>query len=457
MNENINRYIEANKDNMISDLRELVKIPSVAGMPQDGCPFGEKPSEALSKALDICGRAGLFTKNIDGNMGEADFFSDKKLHLGILCHMDVVPAGIGWSVPPFDITECGGKLIGRGAIDDKGPAIAVIYALKAIKELDIPLEKNVRLLFGTNEENGSADLAMYLKRNTLPPLLFTPDGSYPVINIEKGMLRTSLHADDIACKNGAKILSITSGETVNAVPMTAETVLQGVAPESISADFDGIIFEISSDEDKTIIKATGKSAHASTPELGRNALTALLSVLARLTDSPVLKSLCELFPYGETDGLSCGIKCSDDISGETTTVLSVCRSDGKSITCRQDIRFPVCESCDGIISRLQKKCRLFDITADIRSEPHHVPADSEFIKTLLSVYEDVTRNKAYTVAIGGGTYVHDTKNGVAFGAEFPGDENNMHGADEFIKTDSLLLNAKIYAEAIIRLCGKKEE
>ena len=96
------------------------------------------------------------------------------------------------------------------------------------------------------------------------------------------------------------------------------------------------------------------------------------------------------------------------------------------------------------------------MNVDLQCEPHHVSADSSFVKKLLEVYEDVTGEKGYTVALGGLTYVHDTENGVAFGAEFPGDENNMHNADEFIRTESLLLNAKIYANAILRLCGKDE-
>lgn len=458
MNKAIGQYIDEHCAEMINDLRKLAEIPSVMGDPQEGCPFGREPARALGTALELCQRYGLHTRNVDNYVGTADFFDHKDNYLGILCHMDVVPEGIGWTFPPFAITEQDGRLYGRGAIDDKGPAVAALYALRAVKELGIPLEKNVRLILGTNEENGSGDLEYYTKIEQLPPLLVTPDGSYPIINIEKGMLRISLRAKINVPKEGMIIRSIISDGAVNAVPFTASAGIDGVDEGTFRGAAEGLDVDISAEGG--VFTVTGKGAHASTPESGRNALTALLTIISRLDKAgayPQIAALAKLFPYGETDGASCGIKCSDDISGETTTVLSVCECDGGNILCRQDIRFPVCESCAGIVQKLKDTAEKhgFSVTADMESEPHHVPADSEFIRTLLDVYEDATGEKGYTVAIGGGTYVHDTAGGVAFGAEFPGDENNMHGTDEFIRTDALLMNAKIYAEAIIRLCGKE--
>ncbi|MCD7730977.1 MAG: dipeptidase PepV [Oscillospiraceae bacterium] len=452
----ISDYIDSAREEMISDLRTLVRIPSVMGEAKENMPFGERTAEALNAALEICEKSGFSVHNTDNYVGTADFFPDKENYLGILCHMDVVPEGNGWSVPPFELTEKDGKLIGRGAIDDKGPAIAAIYAMKAIKSLGIPIKKNVRLIIGTNEENGSADLEYYRKREELPTLLFTPDGSYPVINIEKGMLRMSLTQKI----TDSRLENLSAGIAVNAVPETAEAVISGVGLQAAenAAERLSLPVKVSFLEENGRIKMSvlGKSAHASTPESGENALAAALAVLSALGITEA-RALAELFPYGETDGLSCGIKCSDEISGETTTVLSMAEVEDGSLICRQDIRFPVCESCGGIIARLTetagaKGIRVF---ADMKSEPHSVSAESEFVKTLLEVYEDVTGERGYPVAIGGGTYVHDTENGVAFGAEFPDEDNNMHGADEFIKEENLLLNAKIYANAILRLCEKE--
>lgn len=453
--EMIRNYIVSKRDEMVNDLAELIKIPSVMSEPSEGCPFGENNVRALRKAGEICRKYGFFTHNCDNYAISADLLDSGEKHLGILCHLDVVPEGSGWTKPPFKLTAEDGKLYGRGAIDDKGPAIAALYAMRCVKELGFEIDKNVRLILGSNEENGSADMEYYRKKESFPPLLFTPDGSYPLINIEKGMMRIRL-----SHKCGENLVSISGGAMVNAVPeaakaqvkIPAETLRK--AAEKLS--YNGI-FDIREEDGITSISAHGRSAHASTPELGINALTALLELLAECGVDEA-KAFAELFPFGETDGAGCGIKCSDKESGEATAVLSMAEISDGMLVCTQDIRFPVCESCKGILSKLENAANSVGVSVEpiMQSEPHHVSAESEFVKTLLDVYESVTGEKGEPIAIGGGTYVHETENGVAFGAEFPGDENNMHGADEFIKEESLLLNAEIYANAIIALCGKED-
>ena len=451
--EKIFSYLDSHFEDMVSDLERLIRIPSVMGEPAPDAPFGEQPAAALSEMLDICREAGLSVRNIGNYMGTADLFPASEIpELGILCHLDVVPAGNGWSVPPFSLTRRDGKLLGRGAIDDKGPAIAALYAVKAVRESGIKLNKNLRLIFGTNEENGSADLARYRKSESLPEMLFTPDGSYPLINAEKGMLRISYTAEI-----DSNIVSIKGGGAVNAVPESAEAILN-VQSADISAyenRFEGVKFSSEQQGNSLKITAAGKSAHASTPESGRNAVTALLTVISEICGEPAISALSGMFPYGETDGTSAGIKCSDELSGELTSVLSVISAENGILEAKQDIRFPVSKTSGEILERLKASAdsAKLKMQADMISEPHHVPEDSEFIRTLLDVYEQITGEKGYCVSIGGGTYVHETESGVAFGAEFPGEENNMHGADEFITEESLLKNAKIFAAAIVRLCS----
>jgi len=443
-------YIDSHTEDMISDLARLIRIPSVKGEAAENAPFGKEPAAALDEVLKICGEAGLSVCNIDNYVGTADFYETDALpELGILSHMDVVPVGGGWSVPPFELTQQCGKLLGRGTIDDKGPAIAALYAVKAIKDSGIKLSKNVRLVFGTDEECGSGDLEYYLKKEKLPEMLFTPDGSYPVINAEKGLMRASY--------TGAvseKIVSIKGGTVVNAVPEYAEAILTGVTVDTAKYSFDGVALETEACGANVKLIANGVSVHASLPEGGKNAVTALLTVVADVTDDEMIKALVEMFPYGETDGACAGIKCSDKISGGLTTVLSVVDGGNGTLTAKQDIRFPIDKNCAEIKSMVEAKVNEKKLShkIDMAIEPHYVPEDSEFIQKLLSVYETVTGEKGYCVAIGGGTYVHETEGGVAFGAEFPGDDNHMHGADEFITLESFIKNAKIFAAAIYSLC-----
>ena len=251
-----------------------------------------------------------------------------------------------------------------------------------------------------------------------------------------------------------RIAFIRGGAMINAVPENASANVK-ISPDEAkkAAGKLALTVDIAEKDGLTEITARGKSAHASTPELGENALTALFALLSECGIEEAA-AFSNYFPFGETDGKSCGIKCSDSESGAATAVLSTAQIKDGNIECMLDVRFPVCESCGGIISKLENTAKELNVTAVMQSEPHHVPSDSKFVKTLLKVYEDVTGEKGEPIAIGGGTYVHETENGVAFGAEFPGEENNMHGADEFITEKSLLLNAKIYANAIAEICGK---
>ncbi len=449
-------YIDSQRDAMVETLCTLISYPSYQQKAEDGAPFGRPVRECLDKALEICSSFGFETKNYDGYVGTAEYTKNDAL-LGILGHLDVVPEGTGWTHEPFNAHVCDGKVFGRGSIDDKGPCVAVMYAMKALKDLNVPLKSGFRLILGTNEENGSGDLEYFEKVATMPKWLFTPDGNYPVINIEKGMIRARISAD----VKPNKLVCFHSGKTINAVPELANATVSDTSKEDIEKAIAelGASCEIalSDNENGIRIDVKGKSAHASTPDLGDNALTCLLALLSKLGICEEASKLSKMFPYGETDGESSGIKASDEISGALTEVLSVLDYDGKEMLGWIDIRFPVCENVESVKSKLTATAQSygFDIKAG-GAEPHYVDSNSAFVKTLLGVYEDMTGEKGECIAIGGGTYVHHTEGGVTFGAEFPGEDNHMHGADEFMTIDSLVLNAKMFALAIYEVCNNEE-
>jgi succinyl-diaminopimelate desuccinylase len=398
-------------------LSELVAVRSVQGDAEDGKPFGKEPARALEIMLGKCSEYGFLTENIGNYVGSADIEGSKP-QLAVLTHLDVVPEGSGWSSDPFTLTRSGDKLIGRGTIDDKGPAVAALFAARAVKDLGIPLRKGVRLIFGTNEENGSADLKMYRDVHTLPPMVFTPDGEYPVINAEKGMLRVYFSAKYSG-------IPVHGGTVINAVPATC-----------------------SYDTEEYI----GKSAHASTPEKGENAITKFLSIQGNI--NPLLKSLSELFPHGELNGSSCGLGLSDEVSGDMTCVLTMLNTENGRLCGGIDIRFPLDRSKSEISGIICEKLTSagFEIDSCEGVEPHCTDENSTFVQALLKAYESVTGDKGRCIAIGGGTYVHEIEGGVAFGAEFPGEDGHMHSPDEFITVENLLKNAEIMAEAIYNIC-----
>ena len=434
----IHDYLKHHQQEILALLEKLVAVRSVQGEAQKNAPFGSEPAKALHIMLETCQQYGFSTDNVDFYAGSADL-NDKKPALGILAHLDVVPEGDGWTHQPYQMEyePETNKLYGRGTSDDKGPAVAALFAMKAVKDLQIPMKSGVRLIFGTNEENGSEDLEYYMKHRTLPPMVFTPDGDYPVINLEKGMMRLKLSAEFTDGKS--QIMKLEAGNVINAVPAKAEAIPEGL---------------------HQTITIEGRNAHASTPEQGENALTKLLQslinspLLPESQQTGIIRKLAECFPHGETNGKSLGIAAKDDISGGLTCVLSVMKMNTREMTAYVDIRFPVC--CQGaeIIAQVQKALAPVNVAVLICDEPHYTDENSEFVQTLLHVYESVTGLKGKCLAIGGGTYVHHIEGGVAFGATFPDTDVHMHGADEFIKLNHLLLDAEMMALAITELCGE---
>ena len=421
----IREYLEKHREEMIDVLSELVSVRSVQNDADGEYPFGKEPARALKIMLEKCSEAGFNVENVENYVGSADF-NELEPSLAILTHLDVVPEGTGWSSDPYILKRSEGRLIGRGTCDDKGPAVSSWFALKAVRELAKPLKRGVRLIFGTNEENGSADLAYYRTKRKLPPMVFTPDGEYPVINAEKGMIRVYFSAD-------FNELSVTSGKIINAVSEKC----------------------IVSCERHIMFWCDGKSSHASTPEKGDNAITKFLDEYSRTYKNPLLCGLASLFPHGETDGKSCGLGFSDEISGKMTCVLSMLNTENGRLKGGIDIRFPLdrtLKEISGIICGSLENIG-FEIDSCEGTEPHVTDENSEFVQSLLRVYERVTGDKGHCIAIGGGTYVHEIDGGVAFGAEFPNEDGNMHGADEFVTEENLIRNAEIMAEAIIELCG----
>ena len=414
-------------------------------------------------ALDMAQGYGFEITNYDNYAGAVDLNGYDR-GLDILAHLDVVPEGEGWNVTePFSPKVVDGRIYARGTSDDKGPAIASLYALRAVKDLNIPLSKNTRLILGTDEECGSECIKYYYTKEKQAPMTFSPDGEFPVVNIEKGRLPGEFRAK--LSDNGEKrLVKIEAGTKVNVVPPKAKAVIEGFGIDEVEK----LAKEVS---EKTGIKFTydlvpefeitalGANAHASTPENGNNAITGLLALLAKLDFSPsekteAIKNLYKLIPHNDTTGKALGISVKDEKSGELTLVLSMLSLDNNILHGFFDCRLPVSADGEKILHTVNEKFANIgiELLTSFVTAPHEVDENSEFIKTLLSIYEDYTGLKGECIAMGGGTYVHNIDNGVAFGAVFPGTDTNMHGADEFVVIEELVASAKIFAQAIVELC-----
>jgi len=422
-------YFESHMTEILRDLNGIISIESAADETSDVRPFGEGSAKALAWGEEFMKGIGMDTVNFDNYAVRGDF-SEGEPKLGILAHLDTVPAGTGWTYPPYSLTERNGILYGRGVIDDKGPAVAVLWAAKAVRELGIPVE-NFRIIFGGNEENGCEDMKYYESKERFPKKVFTPDGSFPVLNCEKGMVHLTFSApfedDEIAQING--------GTVINAIPEKCRIKLR----EPVGRQ-------------RTLVFA-GKAAHGSRPENGVNAVTKFLA--EHKTGNPLLKSLAKLFPAKEYDGSSCGMDFEDSVSGKMTCALTMLNTVDGRLCGGIDIRFPIDRSYGEISGMIVSALENEGFTVDSCNgmEPHYVPEDSDLVRSLLRVYERVKGEKGYCIAEGGITYVHNTEGAVAFGAEFPDENNNMHGADEHISMETFRYNLNMYANAIAEIAG----
>ncbi len=463
----IDQYFEGKEQAVIDATKRLCSIRSVKDEAKPGMPFGEGCAKALEEALAICGEMGLAARNYDGYVGTADL-NGNPTELHILGHLDVVHEGSGWTVcQPYEPTVVDGCIYGRGVSDDKGPVVAALMAMQCVKELGVPLSKNVRAIMGVDEESGSEDIAYYYAREPHAPHAFSPDADFPVINIEKGFYRPTFTMDWEPESEGPRVVSFHGGVRFNVVPNEAVCVVEGLPMRgvySVAAKVNqatGVELRVKPlQNDRIEIRAIGQSAHAMEPAKGRNALTALLSVLyvcplkEDLASTRAIRALFELMPPKDTSGTNLGIEMKDDLSGELTVAFSLLDMGDTGIKGGFDARVPICaneENCKQVVETAFTKFG-FAVSGTM-IPPHHVSEEEPFIQTLLKCYEQYTGNKGECMAIGGGTYVHNIPGGVAFGPVMPGFVTDLHGPNEKMSVADLITAAKIFAQVIIDTCA----
>ena len=456
MDPKLNAIIESMHDEMIDTLQKWIRVPSVKGEAAPGAPFGKEVRSMLDMALADCEQMGFKTQNFDGYIAHADLGegSDEDA-LAILAHLDVVPEGDGWKYPPYGAVIENGRVYGRGASDDKGPAVAALYAMKAVKDAGIPLRRKVRLILGCDEESGWEDIEHYNRVAVMPRMGFSPDASYPIINIEKGICRLELHG--VLSNEGLQVIAFNNGERPNVIPGRASALVAGdaatVAQAEAAAKKLDIPAEVQLTDKGVSITVTGISGHAAYPETARNANGEMLLLLRELG---VQGDLCLLADKIGLDykGEGLEVSVSDGISGYLTCNLGIIRAGEGGVYATLDIRYPVMTNPDMIIKNVSSSLPGMRVDAMEVKEPHHVPAGSELVQNLLDAYHEVTGYERKCLYTGGGTYARSLQEGVAFGASFPQDEDLAHQANEYADIEGLYKNIKIFALAIVKLAGK---
>lgn len=445
----LDNIIEKNKDELIENLKKLVSYESVSVETEGNEPFGKANAECLNEALSIAEKYGFRIKNLDNYCGYAEIGEGDKI-IGIAAHLDVVPAGEGWETDPFCLTIKDNKIYGRGTSDDKGAVVASMLALKIVKELNIPLNKRIRLIMGCAEETGSKCMQYYREKEGDFDIGFTPDGDFPCIYGEKGHIRArfkSINTSIIDIKGGIVDNAVCGNCTVSIKRDTYNKELLEKYLFNNSIDY-----EIKEKDDIDIIRTKGIAAHASTPNLGKNAITYLMNGLktAGFIDEFV-DYYCERFNFND-DGKGLGLKCKDEY-GELTCVNGKIWMEEGYIIGSIDIRVPITLNSGDIANSLKAVDDNRAVIDIIKfSDTTYFPIDSKIVQKLLNVYQEVTGDKEnIPMTTGGGTYAKTLKNCIAFGCKFPNKNNKIHEANEYVDIDDLVLQVKLYVHAILKL------
>ena len=446
---------------MHDKLAELIRIPSVS----DDI---DQVHRALAFVLQLGEELGFETRTCaDGQVGVIEWITSGTdisssqaagananacaETLGILCHVDVVPPGPQdeWNTKPFEPVIKDGRMYGRGTLDDKGMVIATLFAMKAARDRGGQAgsgqpSKNVRLIIGTQEEVNWVDMDQYVKTEPLPDYGFTPDGEFPIQNIEKGIADYEFEFDADGCE-------INAGTAINSIPSKASVRLPN-----------GETFE-----------AAGKTCHSSEPDRGDNAFFNLGKVLAAreaagaaaetaheaAVDTAAARAaqIISAFEKAFGDGIGKSLpiyKETEYYEGEwvhrNTFAPTIVRTVNNKITVGTDVRFAYGTAPEDITRCMENFAKSLNGTVKpIEIMPAiFIPQNKPFLKAFAKAYEAITGTKNEFTLASGGSYAKAMPNIASWGPIFPGEEDTCHEPNEYINLQSLKKCFEIFTEAI---------
>lgn len=499
----ISRWIDVHKEEILSDLKKAVEIPSVSEPDSGTAPYGQPCWEVLDCMLEAAKGYGFETENYHYHVGgvffnrsancspednchsaccspEAGFCSDDRSseprrsaasprRIGIWSHLDVVPAGDNWSFPPFTLTEKDGFLIGRGVQDNKCAAVGVLHAFRCISELFPKLHYEYALYMGCSEENTMDDVKFFADRYEQPDLSLVADCGFPVCYGEKGIIDVCFTSERALPDY---LLDFSAGTASNTIPDRASATLRLTEAETGAEAADSAI----------TVSAKGVSAHVIAPERGKNAIPLLLE---KLKAKGMAKGDEDWFDFlmkisADGYGKAAGIAYSDEVSGALTGTATRAELSNGVLTVCANYRYPIFDDIaagkgiavvednslsDGsrLLDRLEALAGAhgFSMKVAKNSKPSYYEPDSAAVTTLTDAFNRITglETKAYTMS--GGSYARQLDNAIAFGMSMPGKSiykeyegdlrGDYHQANESLNIREYLKAIEIYIQCILEL------
>jgi len=454
-------WLKDHESDLLNDTLTMLKFASIEGDPAPNAPFGPENRQALDFGLSICAKHGMKTTDLEGYLGYAEFGEGKNMIIS-LGHLDVVPVGPGWKHQPFGAEIDEGYIYSRGAVDDKGPTMASLYAILALKAVCPDLKVRVRQAFGCNEESGFKCVERYVKTEEAPTFGVAPDSGWPLYHAEKGIADFEITVP--LYKGDVELLEVTGGQRPNIVIDSCKARLR-VFPAA-KKEVDG---KLGDHWDKNLtfawngdvleIEAHGKAAHGSTPFNGDSAAIRVFRFLKQIAPLSASSYFEELFETSDFGGSGIGIHGADEPSKNLTSNLGIVTTEGANLTLLYNIRYPV--TWTG--AELQAKCRKhlatltsgFTLSVARDSAPLYFPLDHPLVKTVCDVYEEETGIRRAPGTMGGGTYARAIPNTVSIGTGWDGD-GHAHETDERLKVEHLYKMSRIYVHILYRLAKLAE-
>ena len=445
------KLVKPYQDASIKNLQKWIQIDSVfdENTKSNEKPFGNGVYNALEFIAKLAESEGFNVDRCDNYCTEISFGEGDLI--AIYAHADVVPVTGKWNYEPFGGEIVNEIMYGRGTSDDKGPALAAFYALKALKENNLIDGYKVSLVIGGNEESGSKCLEHYFHKlnKPYPKYGFTPDGDFPLIYGEKG-ITGYIHTLDLKLGD---VVSIQGGLAVNSVIDEVRCILKHDYKLSRACEtFFNIIkikYQFISGNEFDELVVYGKSAHGSLPQLGVNAGLHLLKFLGWYYHDNDLSTIANW--YLEPTGKMFSCYYEGEHLHETTYNVGLIKFEKNQLTLVINFRYP--ENCNPRDVEIKiNELGLGKVHFFGYGSPLLVDPNSQMIQTLYKIYQEETGDyETPKMTIGGGTYARESKNTIAFGSHFPGREDNIHSPNEKIHLEDYLLSQSIYARAIYEL------
>jgi predicted dipeptidase len=476
-----------NQQAVIASIGTMVAIPTVRNVqvpPHESPAIIEFGKLVEKMAHDF----GLAYRNVDNRIFEVSLKGKGSEEFGILTHADVVPAVLsewvlddGTRLDPFKMARVGDYLYGRGTIDDKGSIAAVLYAMKAVKDSGLPIDRSIRLMIETTEETGGDAMVYYRTKTQLPAYNIVLDSKYPAVVAEKGSgaLKVFFPAETADGASTA-ITAMSGAASANAISQTATATLKGGDLAAVAAKLEAakpaflqkyegqggkFAIDIARGADSIELKVTGVSAHGSRPEEGVNPLPRLALFLqesgAPLAANHYLKAVKYIDGLYGTGylGEKMGLGYKDDFMGPLTFSPNLIRmgADGK-LEVTVNVRMPRGRTPDELKTQVAARINDWAATNQVKLEVNYDQGNwmardpkGAWLSTLLDIYGDTTGLEAKPVPTAGSTTAKLMPNAINFGPAMPGKKYTAHNAKEYKEVPDLDADMQMFTEMLVRI------